>query len=173
MAMIAASMQTILVDFWLCDGVARRPAQPCASLRRYIIGVQTRALHIRMRTAWTKEEHLAYAMELEHPHTLAGKALEPEWQFVFAQLAFAFETFGVPDTIVRLDAYRARILDWIRKLARTVTPLQRQLNLEMPEGIRAVAWACKFGSFLSPPNCSRIPESCASMAIFPWRAYCR
>ena len=92
-----------------------------------------------MRTAWTKEEHLAYAMELEHPHTLAGKALEPEWQFVFAQLAFAFENFGVPNTIVRLDAYRARILDWIRELARTVTPLQRQLNLEMPEGIRVVA----------------------------------
>ena len=110
-----------------------------ASLRRYIIGVQTRAMHIRMRTAWTKEEHLAYAMELEHPHTLAGKALEPEWQFVFAQLAFAFAKFGVPDTIVRLDAYRARILDWVRELAKTVTPLQRQLNLEMPDGIREVA----------------------------------
>ena len=49
-----------------------------ASLRRYAVGVQTRALHIRMRDAWTKEEHLAHAMELEHPHSLAGKALDPE-----------------------------------------------------------------------------------------------
>ena len=54
-----------------------------ASLRRYAIGVQTRAFHIRMRESWTKGEHLHHAMELEHPNSLADRALEPEWQYVF------------------------------------------------------------------------------------------
>ena len=88
-----------------------------ASLRRYAVGVQTRALHIRMREAWTKEEHLAHAMALEHPNSLAGKALEPDWQYVFAQLSEAFHTFGVPATIVRLNDYRYSVMKWIRRLA--------------------------------------------------------
>ena len=106
-----------------------------ASLRRYAVGVQTRALHIRMREAWTKEEHLAHAMALEHPNSLAGKALEPDWQYVFAQLSEAFHTFGVPATIVRLNDYRYSVMKWIRRLAVSVTPLQEQLNAAMPEGI--------------------------------------
>ena len=78
-------------------------------------------------------------MELEHPNSLADRALEPEWQYVFAQLAAAFNQFGVRSSIERLNSYRYSVLQWIRELAVTVTSLQKQLNAAMPEGIREVA----------------------------------
>ena len=65
-----------------------------ASLRRYSLsGMQSRGLHVRMRQARTKEEHLYFAQLLEHPNTAIGRALEPDWLYVFS-----FRTKSLPES---------------------------------------------------------------------------
>ena len=99
-----------------------------ASVRRFSLGIQTRGLHVQMRQARTKEEHLAFAQQLEHPNTAVGRALEPELFYAFSQLAAGFHTSGVTNTSISLVDYRHRVMEWIYALKQQVQPLQRELN---------------------------------------------
>ena len=110
-----------------------------ASIRRFSLGTQSRGLHLHMRQARTKEEHLWLAQQLEHPCSLAGRVLESDWAYVFAQLSAGFKLFGVADTFVRLNDYRYSILHWITQVHKRVEPLQVQLNRHMPAGPKQIA----------------------------------
>ena len=81
-----------------------------------------------MRQARTKEELLAFAQQLEHPNTAIGRALEPEWLYVFSQLAAGFDSNSVTNTLVILVDYRYRVMKWIYALKQRVQPLQREHN---------------------------------------------
>lgn len=120
-----------------CESKKRDAA---SSLRRFALGnQQARGLHLRMRQAYYKLEHLYFAQQLEHPTTSLGRTLEDPWKHVFTQMHEAFSIFGVPHTFERLNDYRARALDWIHGLAVKVRPLQKALNRDMPCGPKEVA----------------------------------
>ena len=100
-----------------------------ASLRRYSLsGMQSRGLHVRMRQARTKEEHLYFAQQLEHPNTAIGRALEPDWVYVFSQLRASFGMFGVTNSLLSLNEHRHRVMTWMTQLRSQLQPLQRELN---------------------------------------------
>ena len=43
-----------------------------AAARRYALGVQARGVHINLRDAETKEEHVAMALQARHPRAPRG-----------------------------------------------------------------------------------------------------
>ena len=102
-----------------------------ACLRRYSFHMQARGLHILMQEAFTKEEHLHYAQQLEHPSQSVFKALEPEWFYVFSQLRQSFASRGVSQSLVELNEYRYRIMAWVNQLKKRLSPLQRELNKQI------------------------------------------
>ena len=111
-----------------------------SSLRRfYGNAVQSRGLHIRMRSARTKEEHIHFAMQLDHPNATIAGVLEADWQHVFTQFAASFEQWGVQNALHRVNDYRVRVMTWIRKLHARVQPLQRELLRLQPSGPRKIA----------------------------------
>ena len=56
-----------------------------ASARRYYLGLQSRGLHLSLREAVNKEQHVRRALMTPHPATQIDDTLDPLWRFCFAQ----------------------------------------------------------------------------------------
>ena len=95
-----------------------------AAARRWALGIQPRGVHVSLREATTKEQHVWMALQARHPHTLLHDVLEVPWRYVFAQFEASLAIRSFEETCLQIISHRMRMIEWVRQSAAILQPVQ-------------------------------------------------
>ena len=137
-----------------------------AAARRWALGVQSRGVHVSLREAATKDEHVAMALEARHPHTLLHDVLEIPWRFVFAQFEASLAIRSLDETCIHILAHRMRMIEWVRQSAAILKPIQDSFLSAMPPVARRISGHVNIALFYGLLVCVGYPHPEVAFRLF-------